>query len=96
MPAEPTKQKLANVLDGAKLPDLAAEARAGRFDDFESESLTPIVDLVKSLESAGRQDLADRARNGEWDGTREEAEAWYQREGDGLLEAFKKEGGEGI
>lgn len=86
-----TKGKLAQVLHARGLFDLEQEARAGRFDDFESESATPQIDLVQALRSAGVDDLAQRAMNGEWDCTPEEAEAWFQREGkDLLLEDLQK------
>ena len=72
----PTKERLALVLEEAGLKDLASLARFGRFDDFESESTTPIIDLVVALRARRRRDLAERAMNGEWDCTPEEAEAW--------------------
>lgn len=81
MASERTKERLAQVLHAAGLFDMEREARAGRYDDYESESATPIIDLVMALEAAGRHDLAERARNGEWDGTKEEGEAWYQQKG---------------
>lgn len=76
-----TKERLAEVLERAGLVTLAERARAGRFDDYESNSVTPIRDLVAALQNAGREDLARRAMNGEWDASKEEAESWYQREG---------------
>jgi hypothetical protein len=75
----PTKERLAQVLHAAGLLDLERRARAAEFDDFESESATPIVDLVTALEDAGHPELATRARNGEWDATKEEAEAWAKK-----------------
>ena len=77
----PTKERLAQVLHVEGLFDMEKAARAGRYDDFESESATPMVDLVRDLQAAGRHDLAKRAMGGEFDGTEQEAEAWYQREG---------------
>jgi len=82
-----TKEKLAAVLRDAGLMVLAEEADLGRFDDYESESGSPIADLVRALRSCGREDLAQRAIDGEWDGTAEEAQAWYEREGKELLGA---------
>jgi len=84
--SESTKNRLARVLREQGLEEMAAAAEAGRYDDYESESATPIVDLVYRLRTAGREDLARRAIAGEWDGSREEAEAWYEREGRALLE----------
>ena len=79
-----TKERLAAVLEQEGLSDLAVEARRGRFDDYESSSPTPIHDLVDCLLLHGRYDLVERAAGGEWDGTAEEARAWYQREGAGI------------
>ncbi len=60
-------------------------ARAGRYDDYEGTTATPIIDLVNDLKQTGAHDLAKRAIAGEWDATKEEAEAWYQREGKNLI-----------
>jgi len=91
-----TKERLAAVLDREGLHLLAVEARAGRFDDFESPSATPIRDLVEVLHRHGLEDLAQRAIAGEWDGTAEEAQVWYEWEGRGLLEEGRcwRKGGE--
>lgn len=75
-----TKEKLALVLAAEGMPDLAALARAGRFDDFESESATPCVDLYNEFIRRKRKDLAQRVANGEWDSTAEESEAWARSE----------------
>ena len=80
-----TTERLAAVLRQEGLLGLAGEALLGRFDDFESSSPSPIVDLVRCLRSAGRDDLAQRAIAGEWDGTPEESKAWFEREGRHLL-----------
>ena len=76
-----TKERLAQVLHAAGQFDLEKQARVGVFDDYESESATPIIDLVRALTAAGCPELADRARNGEWDATKEEADAWYSKRG---------------
>lgn len=65
------------------------DALRGLYDDFKSPSGTPIVDLVHTLEGArvGCSDpakrariasLVERAKNGEFDCTREEASAWAE------------------
>lgn len=86
-----TKDRLAAVLRQEGLQRLAGAALLGWFDDYESESATPIVDLVKELRLCGREDLAQRAIAGEWDGTAEEAKAWYEREGRAMVEGERKE-----
>lgn len=70
-----TAEKLAQVLHAAGLFEMEKKARGGYYDDFRSPLATPIVQLVNDLRAAGQHDLAHRAMNGEWDGTKEEAEA---------------------
>jgi hypothetical protein len=77
---ERTRNRLARVLDEAGLLDMAQEAARGRYDDYDSESATPCVDLVNHLRERGREDLAKRAMSGEWDATIEESGAWAQRQ----------------
>lgn len=71
-----TKERLAADLRKAGLLNMSLLAAQGYYDDWESALAFPIVQLVTDLEAAGRPDLAQRARNGEWDCTREEADAW--------------------
>lgn len=73
-----TKERLAQALEAARCPLWMVEkARAGGYDDYESDSPIPLTDLVRDLRAAGgQQDLIRRAVGGEFDGTREEAEAW--------------------
>jgi len=81
----PTKERLARVLDAEGLVLLAVEARGGRFDDYESNSPTPINDLIDFVRLYGREDLAQRAMAGEWDATEEEGRRWFEREGKGMV-----------
>ena len=80
-----TKEKLAQVLHAAGLFKMEGLARTGRYDDFDSEFPTPIVDLVRDLREEGREELAQRAINGEWDSTKKESDAWWEREGKDLI-----------
>lgn len=64
----PAKERLAQVLHAHGLFDMEKAARAGRYADFESESATPISDLVRELQTVGEAELAERAMNGEFDG----------------------------
>ena len=93
-----TKERLARAMEAASIlaravgrpgvpAALIAKARAGGFDDYEADSPAPIIDLVNALRRVGFSDLAQRAIDGEFDGTREEAEAWFEREGRGHLGA---------
>lgn len=56
--------------------ELIRAAKRNRFHDFLSQSATPIYDLVGRLQRLGYDDLAQKAMNGEYDATKEEADAW--------------------
>lgn len=72
-----TKERLAVALEEAGAPKkMVEQARAGRFDIYESRSRTPLRDLVDIAAWTGLTDIADRAMAGEWDGTVEEANAY--------------------
>jgi len=76
-----TKERLAKALQEAGAPDqMVADAIAGKFDDFESDEALPIVHLVGTCRRYGLMDIASRAMSGEFDATKEEADAWYARE----------------
>ena len=81
-----TKQRLADALRKAGAPAaMVARALIGAYDDYESDSPTPINDLVRELLQAGLDSIAKRAMSGEFDATKEEADAWFKREGKDLL-----------
>lgn len=81
-----TKEKLTTALIEAGAPEsMVNKARMGYYDDFESTIATPIQSLVLDLRAAGLNDLAARAMDGGFDSTKEEAEAWYRREGKDLF-----------
>lgn len=101
MPADhpKTKERLAAALREAGAPaGMVRDAESGKFDDFESESNTPIRDLVAMCSAYGLPGIAARARAGEFDGTREEADAWAAAQVDpemvALLRKLRQEGGE--
>ncbi len=84
----PTTERLARALEAADDPVLAhmiVRARAGYYDDYKSTIAWPISELIHDLEQAGHPELAQRARDGEFDGTRQEAEEWWNREGPRLF-----------
>lgn len=84
----PTTERLARALEEVNNPKLASmivRARSGYYDDYKSPLAAPIITLVADLRGLGLNDLAQRAINGEWDGTPEESQAWFEREGKGLL-----------
>ena len=75
----PTRQKLATILEERGLQKMADRARKGYYDDYESDLPFPIIQLVTDLMLEGQDDLAERAKAGEFDGTKEEGEAWHRR-----------------
>jgi hypothetical protein len=81
-----TKERLAQVLREHGLGAMAILADEGHYDSFESKLKYPITALVNNLRRHGKDELAGRAWNGEFDGTPEEAEAWLEREGRKLLQ----------
>lgn len=95
----PTKERLAQKLHSLALLDLERQARAGEFDDYENNKyalpkaelihklLQAVNDLRPQLAWLGPQilDLIEAVKNGEYDNTPEEAEAWFKREGKDLL-----------
>ena len=84
----PTKLRLAEALRGIGLDSLADEAERGMFDDYESPNPFPLINLVHRLGEAGTPEaagLADRVRDGDFDGTQEEADLWFEREGRDLF-----------
>jgi hypothetical protein len=85
-PAVATKERLALELEKYGCPpEMVQRARAGYYDDFESELPAPIYELVTDLRALNKHALAKRAMEGEFDSTKEEADAWMKREGMGLL-----------
>lgn len=74
-----TKDKLAAALTEAGLPEMAAMAAEGFYDDFLSPLDTPCIQLAHDLAKAGTPAalaLRERHMNGEFDATREESDTW--------------------
>lgn len=85
----PTKERLAlalQALDEPGLQPVIERARQGLYDDFESPYPLPQHQLVADLAPYNLPAFVERVKNGEFDATREEGEAWYRKEGRSLLE----------
>lgn len=83
-----TKGRLAEALRDIGLLQLAVDAERGVFDDYESPMPFPLINLVHRLGEAATPEaaaLAERVKDGEFDGTQEEADEWYRREGHALF-----------
>ncbi len=92
---EKTKLRLAIRLQEVS-EELAKRAEAGEFSDYESEHAMPKVTLVHELRAIAKlstnlkrcqlaKDMIREVMEGDWDETKEEADAWFQREGKDLL-----------
>ena len=77
-----TKDKLAQELKLVGLTELADKAATGYFDDYLSPLAFPISALMEALHAHRSeppvQALMKRVRDGEFDGTPEDAENWFK------------------
>jgi len=86
-----TKIKLCEDLKSHDAPDwMIRYAIDGHYDDYESDIATPIMQLVEDCERMAKRypdkyskltEISTKAKNGEYDGTKEESEAWFNKEG---------------
>lgn len=74
-----------NLRYGLKLNDMIKKAREGYYSDYDSPIATPCIQLVIDLTEIEAYDIADRAKEGEFDATKEEADDWYNREGKHIM-----------
>jgi hypothetical protein len=66
------KEKLAKALtEAGASPAMIEDAKSGRYDDFESDSAMPIMDLVRDCRAAGLDDIAKQAMHGAFDSSSE-------------------------
>lgn len=85
---EPISERLVRAMEATgdpKLADMIQKARAKYYDDFQSELAAPTVQLVEDLLAVGHEDLAERVKQGEFDGTPEESASWFEAEGKDML-----------
>lgn len=92
-----TKDILAKALSDSGAPPFMVElASVGAYDDFESNSATPQLDLMRDCHQLGLTEFRQRVMDGEFDATREESEAFLrdmacQRETNGIVGYYKAE-----
>lgn len=73
----PTTDKLAQALSSAGAPEIMIQrANEGYYDDFKSNEAWPIQRLVSDARSFGLSDIAERAKDGEFDAQQWEADGW--------------------
>lgn len=74
-----TKDKLADALRAADLPEMADRAAQGYYHDFLSPLETPCIQLDRELSKVATPaalGVRSRHRNGEFDASLEESDAW--------------------
>ena len=82
-----TKDRLARDLKLFNAPEKMIEyAKNGFYDDYESPIATPIIRLVQDCLENGINEIAERAKNGEYDATKEESDTWFNTEGKRYLD----------
>ena len=92
-----TKERLAAALEAEGWHLLAARALWGEFDDFETQHAIPLHVLIAELRKLGgprAYAFIQRVIDGEFDGSMEEADDWWQREGRFLLPEGYEAGGD--
>ena len=68
------------------------KAKAGYYDDYLSPLAAPIIQLVIDAEANGLPVIAHNAREGVYDGTKEESEEWIKsKEGKQVLSELTPE-----
>lgn len=84
---ERTKVRLAKDLKDHNAPEwMIKNAIDGYYDDYESNLPMPIMQLVIDCEQVGLKEIANKARNGDYDCTKEEADRWMNgKEGKNVL-----------
>ena len=78
---EVQKQEIPGSLTWNRIGMMAKKAKEGYYSDYDSPLTTPCIQLVKDLDALGLTELSAKARDGEFDATEEESDAWYEREG---------------
>lgn len=82
-----TKVKLAFDLKDAGAPEwMIRKAIDGYYNDYESDLPTPIHQLVHDCEGQDLKFVAENARNGKYDSSLEEAQAWLDKHGKFLVD----------
>jgi hypothetical protein len=80
-PAGSSREKLAQALAEADAPSsMIAAAREGRWDDYLSPHPFPQVLLIEDLRANGLEHLIDRVKDGDFDATKADSDAWAKSE----------------
>ena len=89
-----TKDKLVACLKEARetitdsrIEVMISRAQAGYYDDYESPIAAPLHQLAHDCLQLGLRDIAQKVIDGKFDGTKEEAAEWFDREGKHLFDS---------
>ena len=75
-----SKERLVEALREDQAPIwIINAAREGHFDDFDTWSAHPIMDLIETCKANGLRDIAARAQEGEFNSTLQEARDWFKK-----------------
>lgn len=79
---QPTTERLAQALrEAGAPPEMIEQALAGVYDDWKSELALPLIQLAIDAKNAGLGPaFHQRIINGDFDGTKEESDAWASSE----------------
>lgn len=85
--AEPTSTEilLADLIAHKSPAFMIRKCKADEYNDYKSPHVFPIQMLVKNAEAANLREIVKFAKAGKYDGTREEANEWYEKEGKNLI-----------
>ena len=79
----PTTEKLARALEELNDPalePLIKRAREGYYDDYKTTIPTPLVQLAQDITVMDHPKFVERIKDGEFDATKEESDAWAKSE----------------
>lgn len=86
------KQRLVRALKASNAPNfMVAMAKLGAFDEDESQSATPISDLVNMAEHYGLTEIIEKAERGEFSRGWVEVEDARETWSDGLTDSILRE-----
>lgn len=77
---ETTQKLVAALREAGASKAMILRAEAAQYDDYLSDSATPITDLYVAARAEGLTQIVERAVNGDFDATEEESNAWAASE----------------
>lgn len=70
--------------------EIISKAKSNQYHDYKSDSATPIFDLVNDCIKAGLSEIAEKAKQGVYNATKEESDEWVKSEdGQGAINSLR-------